>query len=108
MLITSTPASCSLASLASAAATSRGGGARHQRCWGEIAWAVGAPDQMFPVLSVRTAPVHAALVSFPEPQYRNSAGRLIVHPPQQLETLHYGLGSRRLRHCQRFAASSAS
>ena len=37
-----------------------------------IAWAVGAPDPMFRVLSVRTAPVHAALVSFPEPQYRNA------------------------------------
>ena len=33
---------------------------------------VGAPDPMFRVLSVRTAPVHAALVSFPEPQYRSA------------------------------------
>jgi hypothetical protein len=33
--------------------------------WGAIAWVVGAPDPMFRVLSVRTAPVHAALMSFP-------------------------------------------
>jgi hypothetical protein len=31
--------------------------------WGAIAWVVGVPDPMFRVLSVRTAPVHAALVS---------------------------------------------
>jgi hypothetical protein len=40
--------------------------------WGAIAWAVGSPDPMFHVLSVRTAPVRAALVSFAEPQYRNA------------------------------------
>ena len=40
---------------------------------GRLRGLVGAPDPMFRVLSVRTAPVHAALASFPEPQYRNAA-----------------------------------
>jgi hypothetical protein len=40
--------------------------------WGAIAWVIGAPDPMFRVLSVRSAPVQAALVGFPEPRYRTA------------------------------------